>query len=137
MGGTQYTVLVTQLNQFPKDQENNIVRLLSLTHSNSTGTLVPLDTDPVILLGDFGWASQTAYINLASIYTDSFESVGNGTGFTFPLKSPNVRRDFIYFSAPQNNLIPHQSFVETVSFDPAFISDHSPVSTIFNLTSSN
>eukprot|EP01080_Neovahlkampfia_damariscottae_P007886 gene7886-12354_t len=135
MGGTQYTVLVTQLNQFPSDQENNIVKLLSLTHSNSTGTLVPLDSDPVVLLGDFGWASQRAYINLANIYTDSFESAGNGTGYTYPLSKPSIRRDFIYFYAPTNNLIPHQSFVETITYEPWTISDHAPVSTIFNLTS--
>jgi endonuclease/exonuclease/phosphatase family metal-dependent hydrolase len=138
MGGTQYTVLVTQLNQFPADQENNVISLLGLTHSNSTsdGVGSELDSDSTILLGDFGWSSQSAYVNLAKVYTDSFESVGNGTGLTFPVGNPSIRRDFVYFYAPSKNLVPHESIVEKIPYDPIYISDHYPVSTTFNLTSS-
>ena len=78
-------------------------------------------TKPIILCGDFNSIPGTqTHEKMKAFLTDTWEVVGQGDGFSFPVRTPTKRIDYIYIS---------RATIEPVKMDVlrSEASDHLPV----------
>lgn len=93
---------------------------------------------PVIVAGDFNDVQTSRTIaSMKSDFLDSWETVGNGDGLTFPADTAKKRIDYIFVSKTRNaNDASPATMLRPVSAQviPTQASDHSPLLVEFELT---
>ena len=118
--GRKLLFMSTHLDYHNDDSERELdVKTIKAAWASNTNM-------PVILCGDFneGPGSRT-YRRLSEFLTDTWKTVGKGSGFTFASSGPWERIDYIWYSGP---LQPLHTWIPKSN-----ASDHLPLAAEFSL----
>ena len=91
--GREVLFLATHIDYRPDDTE----RLMNVEELKAIVAAATQEKLPVILVGDFNATPESRTIaNVKAFITDTWERVGQGDGFSFPVLKPAKRIDYVF-----------------------------------------